>query len=417
MRSAILALLGEGTQANLPGDVGLVFARTHVVFEGVEASLYFRGLLFLTDTSAFTFEKNGPGSLESDRWFWESPTLGSYSLTLRVYEAAALVARVTFRVLVISQTGYSGTIAANANGDSNTAVNTVDRWPNVFSRYLTAAGFTWTMHGSQTAALADPGVNDEGRPGRTAEYFISGNATMTGSPSDLDFAAAGDTVTRNTGSWISDGFIVGQIIAIGGTASNDGTYTVTNVAASVLTVSPGLVDESNVNGAGVEIVLDDPSPYALGAPAYVSTYGGPFTDTIIMLGTNDAGNNRLVPTYFPEDWEADIDTMRDFVDLVKVGSPDTRIYIGITINASWIGTHWDADNATGLGLAQAFMNKLRIYVAMLLEAFDGREDEGIYVVDLHASAGSFTNSVHPDNAGQIQIGNLWAPAVIYRNAA
>ncbi len=75
-------------------------------------------------------------------------------------------------------------------------------------------------------------------------------AEMQGEPSDVDFDATGDTITRNTGSWVTDGFKVGMTISIDGTASNDGDHVVTAVAATVLTVasSPGLATEANVNG-------------------------------------------------------------------------------------------------------------------------------------------------------------------------
>ncbi len=78
-------------------------------------------------------------------------------------------------------------------------------------------------------------------------------ALMAGNPSDLDFDAAADTITRNTGSWINDGFEVGDVITITGTSSNNGNHTVVTVATSVLTVGNGIVNENNVNGAGVTI--------------------------------------------------------------------------------------------------------------------------------------------------------------------
>lgn len=85
-------------------------------------------------------------------------------------------------------------------------------------------------------------------------------AAMQGAPSDVDFAATGDTITRNTGSFVTDGFAVGMRITIDGTADNDGEHVVTDVTALVLTVasSPGLVDESNVDGADISITGVEP---------------------------------------------------------------------------------------------------------------------------------------------------------------
>lgn len=55
---------------------------------------------------------------------------------------------------------------------------------------------------------------------------------------DYAFAAAGDTITRVSGSWITDGYKVGSrvITANAENAANDGTRVVTAVAATILTV-------------------------------------------------------------------------------------------------------------------------------------------------------------------------------------
>lgn len=85
---------------------------------------------------------------------------------------------------------------------------------------------------------------------------ISPIAYMQGNPTDVDFAAD-DTITRNTGSWVTDGFRVGQDVTISGSASNNGSKgTVTNVTATVLTLSasPGLALEANVLGSALTII-------------------------------------------------------------------------------------------------------------------------------------------------------------------
>src|SRR5262249_55481940 len=51
------------------------------------------------------------------------------------------------------------------------------------------------------------------------------------------FAAAGNTITRATGSWLDEGFASGQVITVRGTAANDGTYTITAATAGTLTVT------------------------------------------------------------------------------------------------------------------------------------------------------------------------------------
>lgn len=57
-----------------------------------------------------------------------------------------------------------------------------------------------------------------------------------GNPATCDFATA-STITRASGSFITDGYAVGGQVTILGSASNDGTYTLTGVAALTLTVT------------------------------------------------------------------------------------------------------------------------------------------------------------------------------------
>lgn len=106
-----------------------------------------------------------------------------------------------------------------------------------------------TVHGKHTVAFVNG--RDLTRP-----------VAMQGAPADVDFAAAGDTITRGTGSWVSDGFKVGMRVTVAGTASNNASHTVTVVTATVLTVaaSPGIVDEANVDGADITITGVEPKP-------------------------------------------------------------------------------------------------------------------------------------------------------------
>ena len=45
-----------------------------------------------------------------------------------------------------------------------------------------------------------------------------------------------DTITRAAGSFVTDGFLAGDLITVSGTASNDGTYTIATVAAATITL-------------------------------------------------------------------------------------------------------------------------------------------------------------------------------------
>lgn len=59
---------------------------------------------------------------------------------------------------------------------------------------------------------------------------------------ELTFAASADTATRATGSFITEGFEVGDVVT-GSTPLNAGPFVVANVAALVLTFASGVADE------------------------------------------------------------------------------------------------------------------------------------------------------------------------------
>ena len=99
-----------------------------------------------------------------------------------------------------------------------------------------------TINEDFTTAAADAGVT-------IIETVTSGSLTV-------DFDNAGETVTRASGSFITDGFKVGGTVAITGAvdAGNNGTKTITNVAALVLTLTAGDITDDETGDAGVEIV-------------------------------------------------------------------------------------------------------------------------------------------------------------------
>ncbi len=62
---------------------------------------------------------------------------------------------------------------------------------------------------------------------------------------DLQFS--GNVITRNHGTWPSDGFEVGQNIEITGTSSNNGSYEIVGVSATNLTLNQALTTEFSTN--------------------------------------------------------------------------------------------------------------------------------------------------------------------------
>ena len=66
----------------------------------------------------------------------------------------------------------------------------------------------------------------------------------------MTFAAAGKTLTRGSGSWVTDGFAIGDYIwVVGGVSNADTVHEISNVTATVITVDAGdtIIDEGPVS--------------------------------------------------------------------------------------------------------------------------------------------------------------------------
>lgn len=74
--------------------------------------------------------------------------------------------------------------------------------------------------------------------------------TMSGSPS-LTFALSGETCTRSTGSFITDGFAVGDEVTFSGSASNNISAKITVLTATVLTIASGFANEGPVSNVAM----------------------------------------------------------------------------------------------------------------------------------------------------------------------
>lgn len=85
------------------------------------------------------------------------------------------------------------------------------------------------------------------RPGCSVYWDTPGNypgGQASSGTIGLDYDAATSTITRASGSFVTDGFVTGRTIVVTKSTRNNGTYTLTNVTALVLTVAEALVDET-----------------------------------------------------------------------------------------------------------------------------------------------------------------------------
>jgi hypothetical protein len=164
----------------------------------------------------------------------------------------------------------AGTLVA---GDTYTFSTTAPRWDatglNAARLALVAQtrlARSWMVIGDLAAAVDATAITTQTNTYETANArFVYARAqlrdqlplasksripkNMTGAPS-LTFTAT--TITRSAGSFITDGFAVGDVVTVGGTASNNGSRgPITALTATVLTVAAGLVAEGPIGTATI----------------------------------------------------------------------------------------------------------------------------------------------------------------------
>jgi hypothetical protein len=69
----------------------------------------------------------------------------------------------------------------------------------------------------------------------------------------VDGGGGDDTLVRGRGSWIDEGFEVGDIFTVVGTVSNDGDYPITDLTADTITVATGSFVAEEISSWGVTI--------------------------------------------------------------------------------------------------------------------------------------------------------------------
>jgi hypothetical protein len=125
---------------------------------------------------------------------------------------------------------------------------------------------------------------------------------MTGAPS-ITFAEvglSGDTITRSSGSWIADGFAVGDVITVSGAVASAGANNVTGAIASlsalVITLdTTDLVAEGPITGVSVVgvpgLVFDESSETIVRNRGSWLTDGFRVGDVITVAGTSGGTND------------------------------------------------------------------------------------------------------------------------------
>ena len=122
---------------------------------------------------------------------------------------------------------------------------------------------TYTLHTTQSAAANGKNLVDVSTP------------EMTLTTSVVIAAGPDGTFTRTVGSWLTEGFQVGDDIIVSGSAADDGDYTVSAVTALVLSVDATLTGEA----AQTDLVITAQLPGGIHAIATMASANPTVTNT------------------------------------------------------------------------------------------------------------------------------------------
>jgi hypothetical protein len=139
---------------------------------------------------------------------------------------------------------------------------------------VTVAGTTLNNVSGRIAALTATVLTFD-TTDLAAEVTAAGVGSIVASNGFIfaEVGATGDTITRNAGSFVTEGFAVGDVVAIAGTASNNVTTdAITAVSATVLTLGSTDLTAEEIGGHNITItkVLSIAADVALADAAFAS---------------------------------------------------------------------------------------------------------------------------------------------------
>ncbi|CAN5350472.1 hypothetical protein BH10PAT1_BH10PAT1_1050 [soil metagenome] len=119
--------------------------------------------------------------------------------------------------------------------------------------------FNWTQREPTAASVlayeihrgSSPGFTTRNRTTAVFRHQTAATVTYASNPMATITAAGGrtltfataKTITASTGSYITDGYSVGDVVDIAGTTNNNGTFTINTITATVMTVNETLIAE------------------------------------------------------------------------------------------------------------------------------------------------------------------------------
>jgi hypothetical protein len=170
---------------------------------------------------------------------------------------------------------------------------------------------------------------------------------------DLDFTTGPDEITRVTsgGSFITEGFKVGHKLVVTGSASNNGTYNITSVSATVIGVAETLTAEPNVAATITLAAKDEELSGGTGlllAKDDNGTTGELYLQ--VITGVNPVNNNRIRRD------DTSGDPLVDYVDATATINTRTLIpeFMGTSTGSNIIGAYGIGFDPADVGSSDRF---------------------------------------------------------------
>lgn len=190
--------------------------------------------------------------------------VAAYETTAERYTYAKAQMRDRLPVATLSQTSVRLTGAATCTFlEVGATGDTITRSTGSFLSDGFVSGDTIRVTGSVSNNVTGvpSGITATAITLNTTDLVNEGPVTVTVTAEPTltfgDNGASPDTITRNRGSWLDDGFRVGDSITITGTASNNVTKTITALTATVLSVATASFAAEVIGSIGVTIVTGE----------------------------------------------------------------------------------------------------------------------------------------------------------------
>jgi hypothetical protein len=236
---------------------------------------------------------------------------------------------------------------------------------------------------------------------------------------DTPSFASTSTITRATGSFISDGFVVGGQVTVAGSTSNDGTYVLTAVSATTLTVTGTPL---TVEAWGSSTIAVD------NANAFTSllrirdgdTNGKTYAQAVLADGGETAISSKVIKLPLANATDLDI----SIIDANITNSPHSEVrlrYLTTTYNREVdsatkrdfgvvvdVGTYSQSNGAAAT-TSRWDSASLNLGVGEALADYTG----GTLIVHEGTNQGSYTISGTPvDNAGTLEVTLTGTPLTV-----